>query len=116
MFWWLIENGRSVDEARSLLLLLFVLFENLQTFSSRSERRSVFSIPIGANPLLFAGVVGSQALHMIAMQLPILRDTLALQPVPASDWAIMLAIAASILVVMEVDKAWARSRTKGIRT
>ena len=42
VFWWLLENGYSEHDARNYLLLLFVLFENFQTFNSRSERHSVF--------------------------------------------------------------------------
>jgi Ca2+-transporting ATPase len=45
LFYWLLAQGYEVSQARNLLLLLFVMFENVQTFTSRSERRSIFSIP-----------------------------------------------------------------------
>jgi Ca2+-transporting ATPase len=104
VFWWLLEQGRNEHDARNLLLLLFVLFENVQTFNSRSERHSVFGMGVLANPLLVAGVIGAQALHIGAMHVPIISETLGLSPVSISDWAAMLAVAFTLLIVMEFNK------------
>jgi Ca2+-transporting ATPase len=104
LFWWLIESGRSVDEARNLLLMLFVLFENFLTFSSRSERHSVFRQKLSANPPLVAGVLGAQLVHVTAMQIPFLRDVLGVAPISPADWILLLALAATVLVAMEFDK------------
>ena len=112
VFWWLLENGYSEHEARNYLLLFFVLFENFQTFNSRSERHSIFRQRISANPLLVVGVLAAQALHVGAMHLPWTRDTLGLAPVSISDWAILLAIAASLLMVSEIDKLRVRRRQR----
>ena len=112
VFWWLLENGYSEHDARNYLLLLFVLFENFQTFNSRSERHSVFRQAISANPLLVVGVLAAQALHVGAMHLPWTRDTLGLAPVSISDWAVLLAIAASLLMVSEIDKLRVRRRQR----
>jgi Ca2+-transporting ATPase len=106
VFYWLLEQGYGENQARNLLLLLFVLFENFQTFNSRSERHSVFRQSFFANPLLVLGVVGAQALHIIAMHVPGLSDTLRLAPVPLSDWAILLLIGSILLLVMEFEKWW----------
>lgn len=110
VFYWLLERGYGVDQARNLLLLLFVLFENFHTFNSRSEHHSIVRLRFFANPLLVLGVVGAQALHIAAMHTPGLSDTLRLAPVPLSDWAILLLIASGLLVVMEVEKWWDQRR------
>jgi P-type Ca2+ transporter type 2C len=111
VFWWLIESGRPPEEARNLLLLLFVLFENIQTFNSRSERRSIFAMNPWSNTFLIVGVLGAQVVHVLAMYLPVLRDMLALQPVSLSDWALLAALASSILLTMELDKWLDHRRT-----
>ena len=108
LFWWLLESGRPVEEARNLLLLLFVLFENIQTFNSRSERHSVFATRLSSNPLLIAGVAGAQALHILAMHVPVLRETLVLEPVSPLEWILMALLGCSVLLVMEFDK-WRKS-------
>lgn len=104
VFWWLIESGRPVEEARNLLLLLFVFYENIQTFNSRSERHSVFAASLGSNPALLLGVVGAQILHVVAMHTDILNDTLSLMPVGAIEWIVLSLFALSVLAVMEFDK------------
>ncbi|ODN71081.1 Calcium-transporting ATPase [Methylobrevis pamukkalensis] len=100
----LLHLGRSEAEARNLLLLLFVLFENVQTFNSRSEHRSVFRQPLWTNPLLLGGVLAAQALHIGAMHIAPLAEILAIGPVSIADWAMMLALSAVLLLVMELEK------------
>jgi magnesium-transporting ATPase (P-type) len=102
---WALAQGMPEDMARNLLLLLMVLFENVHALNVRSERRSVFRIPLGANPFLIVAVVAAQALHIAAMYLPGLRDVLDVRPVALDQWVLVLPVAVSLLVVMEVFKA-----------
>ncbi|WP_142592974.1 cation-translocating P-type ATPase [Pseudorhizobium endolithicum] len=111
LFYWLLAQGYEVGQARNLLLLLFVMFENVQTFTSRSERRSIFSIPFFGNPLLLITVIAAQGLHIAAMYIPWLRDTLELSPISMAEWAVMLIAATSILIVTELDK-WRLGRSE----
>jgi magnesium-transporting ATPase (P-type) len=104
VFWVLLSQGVAVEQARNLLLLLFVLFENFLTLSSRSERFPLSSMRLTSNPLLLGGILAAQALHISAMHIPLLRETLALSPVSALDWAALLAIASLVAVVVEADK------------
>jgi hypothetical protein len=67
------DGRRSQD--RNLPLLLFVLFENFQTFNSPSEHHSVIRQRFFANPFLALSVIGAQALHITAMHLPLLAAT-----------------------------------------
>ncbi|MCK3780971.1 HAD-IC family P-type ATPase [Ensifer sesbaniae] len=113
MFYLLLEQGYSESEARNLLLLLFVLFENFQTLASRSERRSIFALGVLANPLLLASVVAAQTLHIAAMYTPLLNDTLQVSPISLTEWAVLLVAASSVLLVMEVDKWRVRRSTRG---
>ncbi len=110
VFYWLMQNGYEIAQARNIVLLLFVMFENVLTFACRSERQSVFSQGFLRNPLLLFTVVTAQALHISAMYIPWLRDTLQLAPISPAEWVLMLVLASSILVVTELDK-W-RSRRK----
>ncbi|OJF97794.1 HAD family hydrolase [Pararhizobium antarcticum] len=104
LFAWLLRQGYEVDAARNMLLLLFVMFENVQTLTSRSERRSVFSLAFFGNPLLLAAIVATQALHIAAMYVPWFRDTLEIAPISLMEWALMLLAASSILIATELDK------------
>lgn len=111
-FYWLLQQGYAEDEARNLLLLLFVLFENFQTFNSRSEHHSVFRQRFLANPLLVLSVIGAQALHIAAMHTPGLSQTLRVAPVSLAEWGILLLMASTLLVVMELEKSWDQRHEK----
>ena len=86
------------------LLLQMVLFENVHAFSCRSETRSLLKIPMRANPLLVFAVVAAQGVHIGAMFIPGLSDVLGVKPVSLESWGILLAIAASLLLVDEAAK------------
>lgn len=115
VFYWLLAQGYAEAEARNLLLLLFVLFENFQTFNSRSERHSVLRQPFLANPFLVVSVAGAQALHIAAMYTPGLNETLAVAPVSLAEWGVLLLIASTVLFVMEFEKWWDQRREAGAR-
>nr|WP_244658743.1 HAD-IC family P-type ATPase [Ciceribacter thiooxidans] len=113
-FYWATASGLSHFAASNLLLLLFVLFENFQCINSRSERRSVFRQSHVSNPFLLLGVLGSQALHIGAMYVPGVNDLLEIAPISLEQWLLLLAAAASVLVVSEIDK-WLLRRQESMK-
>lgn len=110
MFAWALAQGVPEAEARSLLLFLMVLFENVHAFNVRSENRSTFRIPLSDNWPLIAAVAAAQGVHIAAPYIPLLRDVLEVQPVSPIMWAVLAGIALSLLLVMEADK-WLRRRS-----
>jgi Ca2+-transporting ATPase len=110
VYYWLLTNGYNVDEARNMLLLLFVLFENFQVFNARSEHHSVFKQSPFSNPFLVLSVIGAQALHISAMYIPDLNDTLGVEPMPIGEWMPLVLVASLLLVVMELEKRWDSGR------
>ncbi|MFK0278577.1 cation-translocating P-type ATPase [Ensifer sp. NPDC090286] len=110
MFYFALQQGSSESDARNLLLLLFVLFENFQTFASRSERKSVLSLGMFANPLLLWCISVALGIHIIAMHVPLLSNTLQVSPIGPVEWGVLLLAALSVLLVMELDKWRGRNR------
>jgi magnesium-transporting ATPase (P-type) len=101
---WCLGRGMDTAEARNLLLLLLVLFENVHVFNARSETRSVFKVSFAANPFVVFAALGAQLLHIAAMYLPGLRDVLDVQPISLADWFLVAPVALSLLVVVELYK------------
>jgi magnesium-transporting ATPase (P-type) len=112
LFVWLLDAGRSLDEARNALLLLMVLMQNVDAINARSETISVLRLPLRNNPVLLAGVGVALGLHLAAMYLPWLQEVLAVRPPSAGDWLLLPALAVSLLVLMEAQKRWRRSRAQ----
>ncbi|MCD8516976.1 MAG: HAD-IC family P-type ATPase [Burkholderiaceae bacterium] len=100
-YYWLLASGWSVDGARNLVLLLMVIFENLQAFNSRSETQSVFTMNPLRNKLLFFGVIGAQLVHVAAIYTPGFSEVLGLHPITWQEWSAMLTLALSLVLVNE---------------
>ncbi len=104
LFQWLLSHGYTLDEARNGTLLLMVLFENVHVFNSRSETLSAFLHNPLRNPLLLFGTALAQLIHIGAMYTPWLGDVLGAQPVSFQNWLMLLGLALSVLIVMEIHK------------
>lgn len=111
MFYLALQQGYGESDARNMLLLLLVLFENFQTFASRSERKSVLALGVFANPLLLFCIAAALGLHITAMHVPLVSKTLQVSPMKPAEWAILLAGASSVLFTMEFDKWWLRGKS-----
>ncbi len=105
VFWYLTtQMALDTFDARNLLLLLLVLFENVHAFNVRSETRSAFRIPLRANRLLVAAVVAAQGIHIVSMFIPGWRDVLEIDAVSFTTWLILLVITLSKFLVVEAYK------------
>ncbi len=109
--WGWLAEGRSVEEARSLLVQLFVLFEIFHIGNSRSETRSIFRLSPFSNRLLLLGTLTAIGVHAMALYTPFFQGLLAITPPQPGDWLSLVAMAASIVAVMELHKALRRPRT-----
>jgi P-type Ca2+ transporter type 2C len=101
---WLLGTGMAEDQARALLLVLFVLFENFHVFNARSETTSVFRIPLLHNRLLILSVLGAALVNAAAMYTPVLAGILRTGPISATAWGTLIVLASSVLIVMELYK------------
>jgi len=105
----LLNSGMNVDTARNSTLLLMVLFENVHVFNCRSESLSVFTHSLLKNPILVFGTLAAQLIHIGSMYTPWIKDVLAIQPVSLTHWGELLAMALSLMLVMELHK-WFRRK------
>ncbi len=108
LYHWLLTSGSSLEEARNTIMLLMVLFENVQVFNSRSELKSAFSQNPLRNPLLILGTLAALMIHIAAMYTPGLSSVLQIQPVSVVQWILLFGLALSILGIMEIYKALRR--------
>jgi magnesium-transporting ATPase (P-type) len=111
----LLRAGWSEGSARNILLLLMVLFENIHIGNCRSETRSAFALSPLRSPLLLAGTLTAFSLHVAMLYLPAGRATLRTEPVSLATWAALLPLALSILLVMELHKAFRNRKPREAR-
>ncbi|MBN8431621.1 HAD-IC family P-type ATPase [Microbulbifer salipaludis] len=108
-FYWLLQHGWEVEAARNSVLLLMVLFENVQVFNSRSEHRSIFRQPFFSNPILLLGTLAAQGIHILCLYSPLMQEVLGVSPVSAVQWTALLAIALLQVLAMELLLRFTRS-------
>ncbi len=110
VYFYLIQSGEPLASAQNLTLMLMVLFGNIHALNSRSETRSLFCIPLVNNLFLVLAVPLAQLVHISAMYIPGLNDVLGLQPISLGQWAVLLFISLSLLVIEEGHKVWLRQK------
>ncbi len=104
--WFFLGEIKMMDEAhaRSIVLLLMVLLQNVHVFNCRSELSSAFRVPLSRNYLLILGVLLAQGLHVLSMHLPFMQHVLRVEPITPFEWLSVLAFALPLLVVVEIYK------------
>ncbi|HUG90027.1 MAG TPA: HAD-IC family P-type ATPase [Planctomycetaceae bacterium] len=109
-FWWLVppagaENyDQQVASARNALLLLMVLFENIHIGNCRSETKSALRLSPFRSPILLAGALGALAVHVAGMYVPPLKRVLKTEPVDLRMWLVLVGLALTVFVAMELHK------------
>lgn len=106
VFWFFLVKIQLIDEthARSIILLLMVLLQNIHVFNCRSESSSAFMVPLRRNYLLVLGVLLAQGIHILSMNLPFMQNILKVEPITPFEWLQVLALALPLLIVMELYK------------
>jgi len=96
--------GWKVEQARNLLLLVMVLFENFHVGNCRSETKSAFALSPLRSPLLFYGTIAAFLVHLLAMYVPFLQRLLGTEPLSMQGWITALCVALLIVPAMEIQK------------
>jgi magnesium-transporting ATPase (P-type) len=92
------------QHARTVVMMLMVLLQNFHVLNCRSERKSILKMPLKNNYVLLCGIIVAQLVHISASYIPGLNTTLHLEPITLNEWVLLVPMAASMLVVMEVFK------------
>jgi Ca2+-transporting ATPase len=102
------QRQEDLNAARSAVLTLFVVFENVQALHARSEYKSLLQLSLFSNPWLIIGIVSAQTLHILALMYPDLFSALDLSKIRLDMWILIALSAALVCVVIEVDKWFLR--------
>jgi Ca2+-transporting ATPase len=105
-----LDRTGSLTHAQTVALTTLVIFEMFQAGNARSERRSLFRLSPISNPFLFIATVAAVGIHVAALYLPLTQFVLRVAPIPLDVWWRIIAVAASILVVVELHKWLRRER------
>lgn len=90
--------------ARSIVLMLMVLMQNVHLFNCRSEKQSTFMIPLKNNYILLLGLFLAHFIHVLASYMPFMQNILNIEPISLVKWSYLLMISLILLFIMEIYK------------
>jgi magnesium-transporting ATPase (P-type) len=103
-----LEQGRSLAEARTVAVNVFVVVEAFYLFQCRSLERSALSIGFFSNPAIWYGVVAMAALQLLLTYTPLMNRLFATAPIGVRAWLEIFAVGVVSALVVSVDKLWSR--------
>jgi Ca2+-transporting ATPase len=103
LFVWALGTGRSLAEAMSLAFLSLVLIQFFKAYNFRSDRHSVLRRPFD-NRWLNLAIAGEVLLLPLLVYVPVLSEAFGTAALGPADWALVLALAATVKPVLEAAK------------
>jgi Ca2+-transporting ATPase len=112
LFTWLLSAGRPLPEVMALTFVSLVLIQFFNAYNCRSDRLSVFRRPF-ANRWLNLAVAWELLLLTAIVYLPFFHQPFGTFSFAPADWLLTIALAFSIVPVLEAVKWMARHRWFG---
>ncbi len=104
-----LQEGVSLEKARSVAMTTMVFFQFFQAWNSRSEIRSVFRISPFSNLFLFYSMIAAFFAQLAVLYVPALQWVFKTEPLTEMEWVNVGAITVTIVIAVEIDK-WIRRR------
>jgi len=101
---WALDNGFSISKLQTMVFTLVVFSEMFNAFNWRSDRYSVFSLGLFTNKALIYAVLTTVILQMMVIYVPFLQFAFSTVPLSSSELGIILALASTTLISVEILK------------
>lgn len=108
----LLDNGASIEYARSVIMMLMVIIQNINVLNCRSEKRSVMKESLLTNPLVIGTIILSISLQLILAEIPITAKFLKVIPLELSTIIKIFLISLVIVIIYEIYKLIYRKTKK----
>lgn len=105
-----LDDGASLERARTIAVTTMVLFQFFQAWNSRSELQSVFTISPFSNPFLFYSMVAAFLAQIAVVYVPALQWIFRTESLALGEWTRILLVSLTVVVAVEVDKAIRRRK------
>ena len=107
---WAFHTGSA--HWQSMTFTVLALSQMAHVLAVRSERESLFRQGLWSNPALLGAVALTFVLQMATLYVPSLNSVFQTQPLTAVELILSLSLSAVVFVVVEIEKAVRRRRSK----
>ena len=104
----IVDGSSDLTEARTAGFTVLVLAQLFNCLNSRAERTSAF-FGLFTNRRLWLAIIGSLALQVAVLYVPMLNRAFETTPLTAADWALCAVMASSVLWMSELKKLVSRA-------
>jgi Ca2+-transporting ATPase len=108
LFIWALNSGRPLAEAMTMAFVSLVLIQFFKAYNYRSDRHSVFRHTF-ANRWLNLAIAWELLLLAVILYWPVLQRPFGTFALPLSDWLLVVALSATVSLVLEFAK-WMERR------
>ena len=105
-----LDAGRTLAEARTVAVNVFVLVEMLYLFNCRSLTRSFWSLGLFSNLWVWGGLGAMLALQLALTYWPPLNAAFQTAPIGWTDWLQIVAVGWAASLVIALEKRWTARR------
>ena len=108
----LLENAEAERHARTMAFVTLAVSQLFHSFNLRHEKKSIFAIGLTSNMYLVYSLIGGILIQLIVIYVPLLAAAFKVSPLSLLDWAIVVGISLSVIVLNEIVKIFKRSAAK----
>jgi len=94
----------TLEHARTIAFTTLAAFQWFQAFNARSSTQSILSVGLFSNRPLLIGLGAAIGLHLMVIYTGFGQSVFQTTPLRLLDWAILLAVAGTVLLVDELRK------------
>lgn len=109
LFQWEVDQGTSLDAARTVAVNVVVFVELFYLFNCRSLSYSMFRIGVFSNMWVALGVTSMILLQVLFTYVPFMNQTLGSAPIELAAWGRIMGIGLAVYLLVEIEK-WAVPR------
>ena len=106
---WALAGGATQAQARTAAVAMIVIGELFYLLNCRSFRRSLLSVGIFSNPLVWLGSALMVGAQLAFTYLPLFNRLFETEPMRIEAWGFVLGLAVAIFLVVGMEK-WIRAR------
>jgi Ca2+-transporting ATPase len=101
---WALNEGVPLPKIQTLIFTLVVISMMFNAFNWRSDRYSVFTLGVFTNRSLIYAVLSTLLLQLAVVYIPLMQTAFRTVPLSLSDWGIIIPLASTTLIAMELAK------------
>ncbi|OHT02611.1 sarcoplasmic-endoplasmic reticulum calcium ATPase [Tritrichomonas foetus] len=102
------------DTPSTMAMSVLVIVEMFSAMTAISERQSFFVMGPWENPYLMAAIVGSLFVHLLTLEVPIMRRIFSVVSLDLDHYVVLLILGVPALIIEEIFKAYIRAHTKHV--